>query len=354
MDEKAKARYETHGRSACLTGCCNQKTGFAHQDNKMNESRPARKKLWRWVKGVLIGLATLLFILVFIVLPYMLSWFLTHARSRPSDRVMNVTPEHYGIAYQNVKFTSADGTPLAGWWLPAESSRVAIIYCHGLFRSRLELLERAALFQKQGYAGLLFDFRRHGESGGELTSAGYLERQDVLGAVRYLRDSLNVQQPIVVCAVSMGTAAAMLAAAETPEIAGLILDSSFLSFDHLIAHHAKIWLGLPRFPIADEIILFTKWRAGFTGDQFDMRRALEKIGDRPMLFIAGSADVRMPPEISQQLYQHSPSSQKKLLVVDGAKHGAAFAANASLYERAVLELLKTDFSTAVMTHTTAP
>ncbi|MGH7497095.1 MAG: alpha/beta hydrolase [bacterium] len=318
-------------------------------------NQPTRtNKLWRWIKRVLIGFGILLFILVFMVLPYMLSWFLTHAHSRPSDSVMNVTPEHYGVAYQSVKFTSADGTPLAGWWLPADSSRVAIIYCHGLFRSRLELLERAAHFQKQGYAGLLFDFRRHGESGGELTSAGYLERLDVLGAVRFLRERLHVQQPIVVCAVSMGTAAALLAAAETPEIAGLILESSFLSFDHLIAHHAKLWLGLPRFPIADEIILFTRWRAGFSAEQFDMRRALEKIGDRPILFIAGSADVRMPPEISRQLYEHSPSTHKKLIIVDGAKHGASFTANRALYEQVFLDYLQANFSSAVVSHASAP
>ncbi len=321
----------------------------------MKDSRSPRSTgLWRWIKRVLIGLGVVIFVFVFFVVPFMLSWFLTHARSRPSDRVMNVTPEQYGAAYRRVHFNSADGTPLAGWWLPAESSRVAMVYGHGLFRSRLELLERAVHFQKQGYAGLLFDFRRHGESGGELTGAGYLERLDMLGAVRFLRDSLHVQQPIVASAVSMGTAAAMLAAAETPEIAGLILDSSFLSFDHLIAHHAKIWLGLPRFPVADEIILFTKWRVGFNAGQFDMRRALERIGDRPILFIAGSADVRMPPEISQLLYDHSPSTHKKLVVVEGAKHGAAFASNPALYEQRVLDFLKSNFSSGMGSHSSLP
>ncbi len=314
----------------------------------------AKKSAWRWVKRVLIGLGVLIFLIVFLGIPYLISWFLTHARSRPSDRVMNITPEKYEAAYRKVNFKSADGTSLAGWWLPAENSPAAIIYCHGLFRSRLELLERATHFQKMGYAGLLFDFRRHGESEGELTSAGFLERWDVLGAARFLRDSLNVQQPLVACAVSMGTAAAMLAAAETPEIAGLILDSSFLSFDYIIAHDAKVQLGLPRFPIADEIILFTKWRIGFDSGQFDMRNALVKIGDRPILFIAGGADVRMPPEISQQLYRHSPSTRKKIIIVDGATHGAAFAAKPELYEQAVAEFLQANFGSSAARHSSTP
>ena len=60
----------------------------------MNAAQPARKKsaVWRWIKRVLLGLGVLVFIFVFLVVPFWLSWMLTHAGSRPSDRVMNVTP----------------------------------------------------------------------------------------------------------------------------------------------------------------------------------------------------------------------------------------------------------------------
>ncbi len=315
----------------------------------MNESQALRKKtLWRWVKRILITLGVLLFLFIFLVVPYFFSWVLTHAGSRPSDRAMTLTPENFGVAYHNVRFNASDGVPLAGWWLPAEDSPVVIIYGHGLFRSRQEMVERAAYFRQRGYAGLLFDFRRHGESQGELSGAGYLERLDVLGAVRFLRDSLHVTKPIVTCAVSMGTGATMLAAAESPEIAGLILDSSFLSFDHLIAHHAKIWLGIPKFPLADEIILFTKWRIGFSSAQFDMERALDKIGDRPLLFIAGGKDVRMPKEISQQLFEHSKSTRKRLVVFEEATHGAAFTLEAARYEEKMVGFLTEHFGAATV------
>lgn len=321
----------------------------------MNDSQAPRKKtLWRWVKRILIALGILIFIFIFVVVPYFFSHVLTHAGSRRSDRVMNVTPEAHGVTFQNVVFPAQDGTPLAGWWLPAEESPVVIVYCHGLFRSRLEMLDRAVYFNKKGYAGLLFDFRRHGESKGELTSAGYLERLDVLGAVRFIRDSLRIDKPIVTCAVSMGTGATMLAAAESPEIAGLILDSSFLSFDHLIAHHARLLLGIPKFPLADEIILFTKWRAGFRSEQFDMKIALDKIGDRPLLFIAGGKDARMPPELSQELHDHSRSTRKRVVVFEEATHGAAFTLDAARYEEVMIEFLTQNFSappTAEMTAT---
>lgn len=305
------------------------------------------KSPWRWLRRIIIALIALAAIFFLVVVPVGLSWLITHAKSRPSDRTMSASPQEYGLEYETVQFTATDGTPLRGWYLPVANSPCVIIYGHGMFRSRVEMLERAAMLAHRGYAGLLLDFRRHGESGGELTSIGYLERLDVLGAVKYIRETLHLQQPIVSMSVSMGTAASMLAAAESKEIAGLILDSSFRSFDDMIAHHAKSWLGLPRFPIVDELILSTEIIAGFDGKDFDLRRAIQRIGDRPILFIVGGQDKRMPPEISQELYDLSPSSHKQIFIVPAATHGAAFKTDRTGYEERVVAFLEANFGPAV-------
>jgi pimeloyl-ACP methyl ester carboxylesterase len=283
----------------------------------------------------------LLLLFLFALLPYGFSHLLTHANSRPEDSVISANAVSAEVPFKEVAFKSKDGTPLSGWYLPQENAPAAIIYCHGLFRSRLELLDRAEKFWQEGYAGLLLDFRRHGKSGGKLTSMGYLERLDIIGAVNYLSDSLQFKNPIVVYGVSMGAAAALLAAAEEPKISGLIIDSSFLSFDDTIVHHAKTWLGLPKFPIVDELILFTKWRIGFNSEDFDLRRAAQKIGDRPILFIAGGADKRMPPEIAKALYQASPSAHKNIVIIPEASHGAAFRTDPETYSKAILNCLQT-------------
>ncbi|MGH7600622.1 MAG: alpha/beta hydrolase [bacterium] len=304
-------------------------------------TQPNPSKLWRWVRRILMILGILVFLFFFAVVPLFFSHVITHASSRPMDRDIKMSTVPDGLAAQEISFKSSDDVPLSGWYFPREGAPAAIVYCHGLFRSRLEMLDRAEKFWQAGYAGLLLDFRRHGKSGGELTSMGYLERLDVIGAVHFLRDSLQFKQPIVVHGVSMGAAAALLAAADDSAIAGLIVDSSFLSFDETITHHAKTWLGLPKFPIVDELILFTKWRAGFSSEDFDMRRAVQKIDDRPILFFAGSADTRMPPEIAKALYDASPSAHKNLVIIPNAKHGAAFRTDPETYTQAVLHFLQT-------------
>jgi fermentation-respiration switch protein FrsA (DUF1100 family) len=282
-----------------------------------------------------------LLLFIFVIAPFIFSHLLTHASSRPGDSEINTNALAAEVAYREVEFNSADGVALSGWYLPQKNSPATIIYCHGLFRSRLELLERAEKFSQQGYAGLLMDFRRHGKSGEAMTSMGYLERLDIIGAVNYLTDSLQIRTPIVVYGVSMGAAATLLAAAEDPAIAGLIIDSSFLSFDETITHHTKLFFNLPKFPVASALIMFTKWRAGFKSEDFDLRRAVQKIGDRPILFIAGGADTRMPPEIAQELYAASPSTHKNIVIIPNAKHGAAFRTDPEACTQAILNCLQT-------------
>jgi len=286
-------------------------------------------------------LGILIFVFFIFVVPFGFSYLITHASSRPSDREITPAAISSDLAFREVAFNSQDGTALSGWYFSRDEAPAAIIYCHGMFRSRLELLDRAEKFWQEGYAGLLLDFRRHGKSGGELTGMGYLERLDIIGAVHYLTDSLQIKSPIVVYGVSMGAAAALLAAAEEPKISGLIIDSSFLSFDHTIVHHAKNLMGLPKFPIVDELILFTRWRIGFGSEDFDLRRAVQKIGDRPILFIAGGADTRMPPEVAQELYEASPSTRKNILIIPKATHGAAFRTDPETYTKAILRCLQT-------------
>jgi len=298
---------------------------------------------WPKTKTPFIILSTgfgVLLLFIFVLAPFIFSHILTHASSRPSDRDIKTSALRAEVAFREVEFASADGVKLSAWYLPHENSPVTIVYCHGLFRSRLEMLERAEELYKQGYAGLLMDFRRHGKSGEAMTSMGYLERLDVIGAVHYLKDSLQIQTPIVAYGVSMGAAAALLAAAEEPQIAGLIIDSSFLSFDEVITHYAKLLFNLPRFPVVSALIMFTKWRVGFRLEDFDMRRAVQKIGDRPILFIAGGEDTRMPLEIARTLYAASPSTHKNILIIPDASHGRAFSADPETCTKAILDCLQ--------------
>ncbi|MCS7009777.1 MAG: hypothetical protein NZL98_00205, partial [Anaerolineales bacterium] len=97
------------------------------------------------------------------------------------------TPAEYGLDYEEVAFPASDGITLRGFWIPASGSDRAIIILHGHGSSLDWDIQRAPHFHQAGFGVLLFDFRAHGRSDGRLATFGYLERQDVLGAVEFLK-----------------------------------------------------------------------------------------------------------------------------------------------------------------------
>src|SRR5208283_2775196 len=226
--------------------------------------------------------------------------------------------------------------------IPAQGvARGTIVYCHGLNRTRIEMLPDAVFGHSLGYNGLLFDLRHQGMSGGDITTLGYQERLDVLGAVRYAVEHEQAARPVVVWGVSMGASSALMAAAESPDISAVISDSSFDSLLGTARHHFKLFFHLPSFPIADEVAYWTAWRGQFSPKDFDLVKATERIGDRPILFVAVEGDRRMPPSIAQNLYDHARSPLKKIIVLPGHRHGEGFNQATVPYEKAVTDFLAT-------------
>jgi fermentation-respiration switch protein FrsA (DUF1100 family) len=137
----------------------------------------------------------------------------------------------------------------------------------------------------------------------------------------------------------MGAAAALLASAESPDVAAVISDSSFSSLRATVEHHWRLFFHLPSFPIADEMSYWIAWRGGFRPSDFDLINAVIRIGNRPILFVALQDDRRMPPSIARALYSRGASPHKALIVLPGHRHGEGFNQAREQYENAVKELL---------------
>jgi pimeloyl-ACP methyl ester carboxylesterase len=315
------------------------------ETDSKTSGEPPRKRPRRWLrilKRIVIALLIIVAVLVFGVFPYWFSSLVTNAGTRPMDRKLTSTPADFGAPFKDVEFQTSDGVKISGWLLPSSSQRTTIVYSHGLFRSRRELLARAIDLWKLGYGALLYDARSHGESGKARVSMGYWERLDAQAAVKFLREEIKTQDRIALFGISMGAAAALLAAAETPEVAAVIADSSFLSLDDTIDHHVRLFFRLPAFPMANEFKFFFERKAGFDASNLDALDAVKRIGDRPIMFIAAAHDRRMPPEIARTLFEASASSKKDLLVVEGPGseiHAHAYHANPKVYVERVAQFL---------------
>ena len=208
-------------------------------------------RILKIVRNVLLILAALLAAFFLVFVPWLFTAMITHHQYHYPDPNDGKTPKSYNLDFRWIEFTSPDGILLKGWYIPAEgTARGTIVYCHGLNRTRIEMLPDAVFGHSLGYNGLLFDFRHQGMSSGTITTLGYQERLDVEAAVRYALEQEQAARPIVVWGVSMGASAALLAAAESPDISAVISDSSFDSFMEVVRHHLEtVSFISPAFPL---------------------------------------------------------------------------------------------------------
>jgi pimeloyl-ACP methyl ester carboxylesterase len=297
-----------------------------------------KARRFRWVKRALALSFVLALLTLLVGLPLGGSFLITNSRfSFPEPGPTD--PAALGLEVTDVRFQAEDGTRIEGWWNRGETGRPVVVFVHGLNRSRLELLERAAETRQRGYGVLLIDLRNHGASDPAYTTLGVAESMDVCAAERFVAGRAGTGRPIVLWGVSLGASTALLSANRCPGAAAVVADSAFLSLDETVSHHIELFTPLPSFPIANLLTAVTRFRMKFSRDDGDVERSVATHPDLPVLFIAGSQDERMPPDLARRLRAASPHPLSEFLVIDGARHGRAFEQAPVQYLAAVFSFL---------------
>jgi uncharacterized protein len=300
----------------------------------------------RWVRRTLKalgGVVAVLIVLIFGVLPFWLTGQFMSARHASKDPDAAATPATYGLAFEDVDFTSSDGIALSGWWVPAAGARGSAVLVHGANRSRAEMIGKVPFLHDLGLNVLLFDERHHGRSGGELSTFGYQERLDVRAAVAEVRR--RAPGPVIAWGISLGAVAVLLDAADDPGISAVISDAAYRNLRDTVHHHAtllgtwKPWLRvIPSAPLADAALFWVRRRGGFDPAVVDVEGAASRLAARPALFVCNAGDKRMPMEIAFALKQ-AAGERARVLVVPGHSHGGSYREATSAYQHAVVSLV---------------
>jgi pimeloyl-ACP methyl ester carboxylesterase len=300
-------------------------------------------KVWLKRAGIVVLLGLLFFVFGWV------PWFLagiatTHRFVYHDTENAGLTPASFGLAFEDVAFRSKDGVEIRGWWVPAPSAKGSVVMVHGLNRSRIEMVRRAPFVHQSGWNALLIDLRHHGASGGDATTFGAKEKEDVVAAARFALG--RSAGPVVLWGVSLGAASVMLAAAEDPQVAGVICDSSYRSLADTVRHHLALfrhfrwWLRIvPSWPVANEVLFWMGRRGGFDPGTVNVDAAAQRLAGRPALFVANAEDVRMPKEIAFEL-RGAAGDHSEVLVVPGKSHGGAWRDGTAAYEAAATRLLQ--------------
>ena len=246
-------------------------------------------------------------------------------------------PTDFELEYVDVSFPSRDGLMLCGWWLEVGDDNPIIVVVHGSGDNRAHPAERMLGIAKDlvsyGYNVLMFDMRGHGESEGKHISAGYYERNDVLGAIDYIRQS-GIESKIGILGFSMGAATSLMAAAESEEINAVVADCAYADIVSIIESEFANRSNLPKFfmPI---ILSMTRNIYDIDFTAIKPEEAVKEISV-PVFIIHGGQDEMIPVQHAYRLKEASQNLDSKLWIVPEAQHANSYLVRPAEYKEQVI------------------
>lgn len=276
------------------------------------------------------------------------SWLLQTRESLAAEKAGNTEVPAAIQAAANARavlLVARDGVKLRAFLVPAATPpgdgrpRFVAVLVHGLFRGALEIETPGAMLRELGGEVLLLELRNHGGSERARSTFGRDESLDVLAAVDFLRARPEaLGRPLVLYAVSLGTAAVATAAPQVPKLAGLILDAPM---DDLVATARRelgsggFWQSI-RDPWAFAILFFAQRLGGVPLDEVRPREALARLPPSvAVLFIGAGHDERMPSDSVRALFDALPTApdRKDLWIEPEATHGKVWVKAPEEYRR---------------------
>lgn len=249
----------------------------------------------RWGKRLALG-----------ALPLMLAGCVQSMFYHP-DSVRYETPDALGLRYEDVRFASADGTQLSGWFLPAENrqdpkeAKGTVVHFHGNAQNMSTHWRFVAWLPKQDYNVFVFDYRGYGQSGGKPEPKGVFE--DSNAALNYVRSRSDIDPGrLFVFGQSLGgtNAIAVVGSGNRAGVKAAAIESTFYSYSS-IANEKMPGAGL------------------LVSDDYAASKYVAAVSPIPLLLIHGTADQVIPLAHSRRLLADA-REPRRLIEVPGASH----------------------------------
>lgn len=258
---------------------------------------------------------------------------------------------------EDVRLTTADGLELRGSYLKARGGRRTgvIVFCHEFLSNRWSYFPYADSLRDLGFDLFTFDFRNHGESAGAadyqpLQWVSDHEVRDLQTVLDYLR-SREDRDPagFGLFGISKGGGTALVAAARSRDVWGVITDGAFPTQGTMLAY-VKRWAEIfveskllcsllrdyaPTSLFAMLCVVARRRAARRLSCRFpNIEKAVARITPRPWLMIHGAKDAYIGPAIAESLFARA-GEPKELWIVPGAKHNRCREVDAREYARRV-------------------
>ena len=245
---------------------------------------------------------------------------------------------------EELELMSHDGKLLHGLLVPCENARGTIILFHGWRSSwKLDFGSVLPVYHSLGLNLIICDQRAYGKSEGLYTCFGVKERHDVVSWATYACQLFGEEHPILLGGISMGASTVLMASGlDIPgNVRGIIADCGFSSpYDIMECVIRTRFRGVPVRPTLWLMGIFTRVFAGFGLKEASTFDAVAK-SKTPILFIHGTADRLVPPEMSERAYELC-ASPKALVLIEGAGHGMSYPVDKERVTAALFAFINTN------------
>ena len=236
-----------------------------------------------------------------------------------------------------------DGAFLSGWKVRPENPNGSwVLLFHGVADNRVGVIGQSEILLAAGYGVVMMDQRAHGESGGEMATYGWLERNDTRAVIDALAASEHSAH-IFALGESMGAGIALQSAGIDPRIEAVVAEAPFASLREASYDYAGLqkyaWLGETLFAPGAWVMLYRGGKiAGFSASGVSPERAVAA-RNFPVLLICDEKDTTLPCRHAKQIYS-AARGPKSLWVVPGAFHTAALGFAPEEFRRRVLDFFR--------------
>jgi uncharacterized protein len=222
------------------------------------------------------------------------------------------TPRDFGVPFDAVTLTTADGERLRAWRMSASDARARIVYFHGNGGNLSNWAPTLAGIVHRGYSVFAIDYRGYGLSTGRPTERGLY--RDVDAAVRQAWTDES-RLPLVYWGRSLGGSMAAYAAT-TRAPGGVIVESSFSNARAAVRDS----------PVLAILSLLASYR-------FPAARFLNR-ANVPVLVMHGTSDRVIPFARGRELFDEL-KTPREFFEIQGGDHNDAVPPDAAAYWAAI-------------------
>ena len=296
---------------------------------------------------LLSGIATTLLATATAVSGYILSNKLMYIKQKDDDFILEREKKARrfdeawfdSVAKMELSIASPNGYDIKGYFFKPLQTRNTIIICHGVTENKINSTKYARMFERLGLNTVVYDHRRHGDSGGKTTSYGYYEKIDLQAVVRYVRELIGEDAVLGIHGESMGAATTLLYAGTVEDEADFyISDCSFSDFRKLLYLIVKSSISIDLRLAVHVTDLFMRMRDGYWTKNILPIEAVKNI-EKPVLFFHTINDAFIPCSMTEELYEKKVGPKMLCLFEEGA-HAQGFNENPAAYEKKVFEFLQ--------------